>query len=389
MRAAPGVDWAEPAGLLRRGHETIDELTLVASTRDRDLIRQLLDELPPVTSLRDAGGGKTTIRVDSVEIALHVAKPATAGTTLLRLTGSAAHLHALDRRANEMALPDAATETKIYEALRLPYIPPEIREDGEEVEIAARGELPLLVSRGDIRGDLHMHSTWSDGRDSIEAMARASRALGYEYIAITDHSPSSAATRSLSNEDVARQADEIEDARAAVPGITILHGCEADILPDGRLDFPDEILERFDLVLASLHDHAGHSRGRLMRRYEMAMRHPLVAMITHPANRMVPYREGYDLDYGRLFELAVETGTLLEIDGAPGHLDLDGPLARRATAAGVTVAIDGDTHRAELLDRHMRLGVVTARRGWVEPRHVLNTRPLDHVLAVIAAKRER
>ena len=232
-----------------------------------------------------------------------------------------------------------------------------------------------------------MHSTWSDGRDTIEAMVEACRALKYEYVAMTDHSPHSAATRNLTADGVSKQAEEIAQLRERYPDITILHGCEVDILPDGRLDFPDRILERFDIVLASLHERAGHSPDQLMTRYVSAMTHPLVAMITHPTNRMIPNKPGYDLDYDRLFAAAVETRTIVEIDGAPGHLDLDGALARRAIGVGVTVAIDSDCHRAEWLDRQMTFGVMTARRGWVEPRHVVNTRPLDEVRAVIAAKR--
>jgi DNA polymerase (family 10) len=234
-----------------------------------------------------------------------------------------------------------------------------------------------------------MHSTWSDGRDTIEAMVTTCRTLGYAYVAITDHSLHSAASRNLSVDGVRRQAEEIARLREQFPDIAILHGCEVDILPNGRLDFPDHVLEPLDIVLASLHDDAGHSQDQLLRRYMTAMRHPLVTMVTHPTNRLVPNRAGYDLDYDRLFETAVATNTVLEIDGAPAHLDLDGALARRAIAAGVTVSIDSDSHRAALLERQMRLGVMTARRGWVEPRHVLNTRPLDDVRALVARKRAR
>jgi DNA polymerase (family 10) len=266
-------------------------------------------------------------------------------------------------------------------------IPPEIRNGEDEIALASRGALPALVAREDIRGDLHMHSVWSDGRDTIEAMVAECHALGYEYIAITDHSPHSAASRNLSLDGVKKQADEIAQVREQFPGIAILHGCEVDILPDGRLDFPDRILEQLDIVLASLHERAGHGPDQLMRRYAAAMKHPLVTLITHPSNRLVPTRPGYDLDYDQLFALAVETGTVLEIDGAPSHLDLDATLARRAIAAGVTVSIDSDCHRAEMLRRQMDLGIATARRGWVEPRHVLNTRGLADLRAAIAAKR--
>jgi DNA polymerase (family 10) len=280
-------------------------------------------------------------------------------------------------------------EEDIYATLQLPFIPPEIRGGDDEVDLARRGELPTLLSRRDIRGDLHMHSMWSDGRDSIEAMVQACRALGYEYLAITDHSQHSASSRNLSSDGVSRQADEIARLQEQYPEVTILHGCEVDILPDGKLDFPDRILERLDIVLASLHERAGHSPDQLLKRYAAAMKNPLVTIITHPTNRLVPHRRGYDLDYDRLFEMAVDTATVVEIDGAPVHLDLDGALARRAIAAGVTVSVDSDSHRADFLERQMELGVMTARRGWVESRHVLNTRPLSDVRALINRKRGR
>jgi DNA polymerase (family X) len=330
------------------------------------------------------------VRLDRTQLGVRVPEPQEAGTTLLLLTGSAAHLDGLRQVATErgMTFPTpAAAEEEIYARLALPFIPPEIRAGDDEIRAARDGWLPALVSRADIRGDLHMHSTWSDGRDPVEEMVKTCLSLGYEYLAITDHSQRSAASRKLSLDGVRRQADEIVALRERYPEIAILHGCEVDILPDARLDFPDRILEGFDIVLASLHDGAGHSRDQLMQRYLAAMRHPMVNVITHPTNRLVPHQRGYDLDYPRLFEAAADTGTAVEIDGAPAHLDLDGALARKATAAGAMVVIDSDSHRAELLDRHMRLGIVTARRGWVEPRHVLNTRPLADLRSLVAGKR--
>jgi DNA polymerase (family 10) len=253
--------------------------------------------------------------------------------------------------------------------------------------VAARGELPRLLQRTDIRGDLHMHSSWSDGHDSVEAMMQACQQMGYEYAAITDHSPRSGAARTLTAQTVAMQLDEIAALRERMPEFAILHGCEVDILPDGRLDFPDRVLEQFDIVLASLHHPTNQSPEELLRRYVEAMQHPLVNVITHPANRMIPFNKGYDLDYDRLFDAAVASGTCLEIDGAPGHLDMSGTLARRAIARGVTVTVDSDAHRADALGRQMALGVAMACRGWVEPRHVLNTRSLSQVRQVIAQKR--
>jgi DNA polymerase (family 10) len=232
-----------------------------------------------------------------------------------------------------------------------------------------------------------MHSTWSDGRDSIQHMVLAAKQLGYEYVAITDHSERAFASRKLLALEIPIQREEIQALRARIHGIEILHGVEVDIMPDGSLDFDEAQLEGFDIVLASLHDDHGHEGTRLTERYVQAMRHPMVNVITHPANRAPALSPGYDLDYDRLFKVAVETGTAMEVDGAPGHLDMDGTIARRAANAGVTLAIDSDCHRAEALERQMRFGIGTARRGWVQASQVLNARTVDEVRAFVARKR--
>jgi DNA polymerase (family X) len=401
LRAVPGVVWAEPTGSLRRGQDLVGDIELLAPADDPAPVLEAMMQVLQAPHALYRSARRAYMVTDRVQIGVRVPEPATAGAAQLYLTGSAAHFELLRAHARERDVtltaagvigPDgaarpAATEHEIYSALALPWIPPEIRHGEDEIAVAARGELPRLVAASDIRGDLHMHSTWSDGRDAIEAMVEGCRALGYDYLAITDHSEHSAAIRNLTPDGVRRQADEIAALRDRHPEITILHGCEVDILADGRLDFADRLLERFDIVLASLHDRAGHTPEQLMGRYAAAMKHPLVAMITHPTNRLVPNRRGYDLDYDRLFELAAETGTVVEVDGAPSHLDLDGALARRALVAGATLAVDSDCHRADMLERQMAFGILMARRGWVEPRHVLNTRPLDALRAALAAKR--
>ena len=401
LREVAGVAWALPAGSLRRGQDMVGDIEIVASTdRPADAIAALLSRSEG-SQIPHRSQRRLYMVTDRTQVGVRLPHPSNAGATLLYLTGSSAHFDALRAHAASAGrrltadglyeadgtLVPAATEDVIYAALGLPCIPAEIRNGAEEIAAAIRGELPTLVARADIRGDLHMHSTRSDGRDTVEAMVQGCRALGYEYMAITDHSPHSAAVRNLTADGVLKQAEEIARLREQHPDIAILHGCEVDILPDGRLDFPEKILERFDIVLASLHERAGHSPAQLMKRYASAMNHPLVTLITHPTNRVVPHRPGYDLDYDRLFEIAVTTGTLVEIDGAPTHLDLDGALARRAVASGVCVAISSDCHRVEMLARQMDLGILTARRGWVEPRHVLNTRSLAEVRAAIARKR--
>jgi DNA polymerase (family 10) len=277
----------------------------------------------------------------------------------------------------------------VYTRAGLAWLPPETRDSPDALERARLNTVPRLVSRDDIRGDLHLHTSYSDGRDPLRHMVLAARALGYEYIAITDHSEHAGASRTLTLDDVARQSEEIAQLRAELPGMTILHGIEVDIMPDGSLDCPDRVLASLDIVLASLHDSGGHDSKRLTRRCLEAIRHPFVSVITHPANQLVGRRAGYDMDYDAIYAAAAETGTALEIDGAPSHLDLSGERAREAVQAGVTVVIDSDCHRAQVLDRQMRMGVGTARRGWVEPSQVLNTRSLADVRAFVARKRSR
>jgi DNA polymerase (family 10) len=401
LRSRTEVTWAATGGSLRRGEETVGDIEIIARA---DAPGGAIDDLvraPGVLRCLHRSPRRVYLLQDGVQIGVRFPEPATAGAALVHLTGSLSHVAALRAAARERGLrftPDrllrvdgtahpTPAEEDVYSALGLPFVPPEIRTGGDEIAAARRHDLPALLSRSDIRGDLHMHSQWSDGADTIEAMVETCCALGYEYLAITDHSARSAASRSLSIDDITRQREEIERVRERYPRIAILHGCEVDIMPDGRLDFPDAVLGRFDLVLASLHDRAGQSGDRLLERYLTAMNNPFVTIVTHPTNRFVPHRRGYDLDYDRLFRAAVETRTVMEIDGSPVHLDLDGALARRAIAAGVTVSVDSDSHRARLLRRQMELGVITARRGWVERCHVLNARPLAEVRAFVERKR--
>jgi DNA polymerase (family X) len=392
-------------GSLRRFSPDIGDVALVGVAAP-DVHTEVLDRfarLPAVSHVLSRSATHVTTATERGTVTLHLAEPEYAGAVLVWHTGSRRHTGALQVRArlrgltlDRAQLTDATgvrlsvpTEEALYRHLDLPFIPPELREGEDEIAVAEQGELPILVSEPDIRGDLHMHSTWSDGRDSIEEMVYTSQQLGYEYVAITDHSERSQASRSMSGPDIPKQRREIDKLRSRVQGIEVLHGIEVDIMHDGSLDFDDARLEGFDVVLASLHDHGGHSAKRLTERYLRAIRHPLVNVITHPANRSPARFGGYDVDFDQLFATAAETGTAMEIDGAPGHLDMDGALARRAVAMGVTVAIDSDCHRADALARQMRFGLGTARRGWIEPAHVLNTRSVDAVREFVARKRAR
>lgn len=385
--ACPAIDEITIAGDVRRFEPVVDTLVIVARTSDP---RRALDELaiaPGVDDVLHRSGRRAIIAVQYAEIDVRLAAPDDAGTVLVSATGSAAHVKAVSGVRRRLDL--CARESDVYARAGLPWIPPEMRNGTGEIEAASTGRLPVLVERSDIRGDLHMHSTYSDGQDTMEEMVAAAAALGYEYIAITDHSERASASRTVTPDGLKRQREEIERLKERFPGLRILQGVEVEIMPDGRLDFPDSVLEDLDIVLASLHDSANHDGAGLTRRCVRAIRHPLVNIICHPANQLVGRRDGYPLDYDAIYAAAAETGTALEIDGAPSHLDLDGEHARAAVAAGVTVTIDSDCHRARALDRQMRLGIGTARRGWVEARHVLNARSLADVSAFVQAKRAR
>ena len=404
QRAGLPVTSLVPIGSLRRFAAEIGDVALLAVVPDErhaELLEGLARIGPSLSVLRRTEKS-IAVRTEKGPASIHLTTPHDAGAALLWHTGSRKHTEAIRARARERgydfadgrlhragSLVETPTEDVIYARLELPYIPPELREDGSEVAEAEQNGLPQLLALPHIRGDLHTHTAWSDGRDTSERMVQAARSLGYQYFAITDHSERAMASRTLTAADVPRQRAEIDALRTRVPGIELLHGVEVDILHDGTLDFPDDVLQGFDIVLASLHEHGGHDGARLTERYVRAMRNPLVTVITHPANRSPGVRPGYDLDYEQLFTVALETGTALEVDGAPGHLDMDGAIARQAMQRGVTIVVDSDCHRAENLGRQMEFGVGTARRGWLEPRHVLNTKGIADVRAFIARKRNR
>jgi len=404
-KAGLAVDTIVSVGDLRRFEPAVTSVEILGITpvADYAMVLKAFTRLPLAFASRTISDRSTMIRTERGTVTLHLTPPEQAGAALVWHTGSALHLAALrdralarglhlfdarltDRQERAVACP---SEDDLYDRLDLPFIPPELRLGGDEIECGDDNALPELVLERHIRGDLHTHTTWSDGRDSTETMVLAAKQLGYEYVAITDHSQRAWSSRKLALDEVPRQRQEIEALRSRIDGIDILHGIEVDIMSDGTLDFEDDVLAGFDIVLASLHDANGQLGGQLTRRYLKAIRHPLVNVITHPANRSPARSQGFDIDFSALFAAAVETGTAMEIDGAPGHLDMDGAVARRAAAAGVTITIDSDCHRAEWLARQMRFGVGTARRGWIEPRHVLNTGGVDDVRAFVARKRSR
>lgn len=399
LREARGVRRIEVAGSLRRRRPTIGDLDLLAAVDDPPAVIAALDGLREVDKVVAAGTDKSSILLaeSGLRVDLMVCPPEAWGTHLVHFTGSKDHNialrgMALDRgwslsekgwkviETGELLLD--AEEADVYERLGMPWIPPEIREGDGEIEAALAGELPLLVTRGDVRGDTHTHSDWTDGVDSIEVMARAARDHGHEYIVLTDHSPSLGVTRGLTPDRVEAQRAEIGRLNAALAPFRILHGTELEIRADATLDYPDELLARFDVVIASIHTGRGQSPEQLTRRALAALEHPHVDVLAHPSGRIVNRRDPLPLDWPRLFEAAARSNTAMEINGSP-RLDLDDSLARAAGRAGARLTLASDAHRTEELAQQA-YAVDLARRAWLRSEQLLATRTADELLASLA-----
>ncbi len=397
LRDVPGVRAIEPAGSLRRRKQTIGDLDLLAATDDPARLIAALDGLEGVESVLSAGTDKSSIvLVDGPQVDLMVCPPAAWGSHLVHFTGSKEHNVALRGMALERGLSlsekgfkvvesgelqPVATEDEVYARLDLPWIPPEIREDTGEIQAALAGDLPELVKLTDLRGDTHVHSDWTDGVDTIEAMARAARGLGHEWIVLTDHSPSLGVTRGLTPDRITEQRAEIARLNAELAPFRILHGTEMEIRADASLDYPDELLAGFDLVVASVHTARGQSTEQLTRRTLAAIENPHVDVIAHPTGKIVNRRDPIALDWPRVFEAAARTGTALELNGSP-RLDLDDALARAAGQAEVRLTLASDAHRTEELDQ-LRYAVSMARRAWLTAPQVIGTRSAPRLLELV------
>ena len=401
LEQVPGVSRAIVAGEVRRCSEVVRDLVLVlvADVAPAEVFRRL-SQFPGVHEFAGQDERRLTLRfAGGASAQIVVTAPVNAGTVLVQATGSEGHLNELAARAKGcgFALTGAALwkgsdfvptpdEERFYAALGLPLIPPELREGRGEVEAGRAGALPRLLERGDLKGFLHCHTTYSDGTNSVEQLALACREAGYQYIGITDHSQTAAYAGGLKPDDLERQADEIDAVNRRLEGIRVLKGVEADILQDGRVDYEPRTLERLDFVIASVHSRFNMSEREMTARMLAAMDNPYLTIIGHPTGRLLLSRDPYGVDLDAMIEKAAATGVALEINADPHRLDLDWRVLRRAREAGAAISIGADAHNAAGI-RNVDYGVAMARKGWLGPDDILNARPLEEFLAHAARRR--
>ena len=390
LRSHPAAERVEVAGSLRRKADSVKDLDIIATAQDPVALVAALSELPLIESVHSAGdAGARVLTHSGLKVDLKVVEPDQFGNVLQHFTGSKAHNVALREAAvrrglhvSEYGILDdetgetlrCATEEEVYERLGLEFIPPELREGRGELEAAANGALPQLLTEADIRGDLHCHTTLSDGRQTLEQMAEGALARGLEYLAVTDHSASHGFGDHVTPEALEARIEEVRALNARLDGLELLAGTEVNILTDGSLDYEDELLARLDWVIASVHTSFSMGEQEMTDRMIAAIEHPLVDAIGHPTGRKIETRPPYGLDIERVIEAAVRTGTMIEINSAPDRRDLNELHARAAAAAGVNVLVNTDAHSVRNFGL-LPYGIATARRAWLTPEQVANTRP--------------
>ena len=399
----PGVESVTPAGSLRRGRETVGDLDLLVTGPAATAALDRFVALPRVEEVLGHGENKASAKVgrEGLQVDVRALPPGSFGAAMQYFTGSKDHNVAIRTRAVRMGLKlseyglfrveddvkvAGETEAGVYEALGLPWIPPELRENSGEIEAATEGRLPELVELRHLRGDLHMHTTETDGRGTWQEMAEAARAQGYEYIAITDHSKALAMANGLDEKRTvafARQVREIN--REGSAQIRIFSGIECDILKDGVMDLADDALAELDLVIGSVHSHMNQERAEMTDRLLRALECPHLRVLGHPTGRLLLQRDAFPFDFDRVVAEAVRRGVWLEINASPERLDLDGPLIRSARAKGASFTISTDAHHPKHLAA-MRYGVTTARRGWLGPGDIRNTLPVDRFAAALRTR---
>ncbi len=384
------IKQAEICGSFRRSKETVGDLDFLTTTDYPDKAIKFFCHLPEVKKILSQGPTKVKVLLKrGIEADLRVVKPESFGAAMHYFTGSKAHNIAVrqigvnkgfkineygvyKRNKGQFKKIGGRDEVDIFRAIDLPWIPPEIREDSGEIEAAANNALPSLIAQKNIRGDLHIHSTWSDGEDSILAMAQAARQLGYEYLAITDHTVTVGVTHGLNARAILKQLKEIERVRQRIKGIKILSGSEVDIRKDGSLDLPNDILSKLDVVVASIHTSFKMSKTEMTKRLLKAIKNPQVDIIGHPSTREINHREPIEVDWEIIMKEARQSKTALEINSFWNRLDLNDVQARMAKNLGVKLVISTDAHNVAELN-NMKFGIATARRGWIEKKDVLNT----------------
>jgi DNA polymerase (family 10) len=403
ISAVPGCEQCAHAGSLRRFAETIGDVDILAAASDSAPLMRALVELPGVIHVVAQGDAKTSVRIStghpaqggSIQVDLRVVPLECWGAAMQYFTGSQAHNVAIREIAvrqklklSEYGLFDvetgdvivSATEEEIYRRLGMEWVPPPMRENTGEVQAALRGTMPALVQVGDIRGDLHTHTNLTDGVGTLDEMVTAGQARGYEYFAVTDHAPNLFMQR-MTIEKMLEQRDQLRELQARMSGnneMSLLHGTELNIAPDGTVDWPEEILADFDICVASVHSHFDQPRAEMTRRFLRACENPRVNIIGHPSTRKIGKRPSVDVDWNELFRACAATGTALEINSHPDRLDLPSEHIRAAKDAGVKFSIDTDSHAAGHLD-FLRYGVGTAQRGWLTSDDVINTWPLKRL----------
>ncbi len=395
LRTHPAAEQVEVGGSIRRMKETIGDIDILAASNKPDELINAFVNLSLVKSILAKGTTRASVLTEAnLQIDLRVVSPDQWGAALQYFTGSKDHNIQLRTiaenrglRINEYGVFNAITneriagitEEEVYRTIGMDWIPPELRESSGEIEAAMENRLPRLVEICDIRGDMHVHTNWSDGSDTIEAMAKAARDLGYEYLTISDHSVSMTFVKGLTVERIREQRRVIDRLNEQFDGFCLLHGIEVNIRSDGTLDYPNEILAEFDVVTASIHGGLGQSREQITERMLSAIRNPHVDILGHPSGRLINKRDPSEFDAEAVFKAAAETGTTLEVNAQPDRLDLRDADVCNAIKLGATVAINSDAHSTAQLEL-IRYGVATARRGWAEAKHVLNAQPLDKLI---------
>ncbi len=401
LRYNPQIKNIQTAGSLRRMKETIGDIDILASgTEVTDIIKSFVN-MRGVTQILAAGDTKGSVRVEEgVQVDLRVVREDEFGAALQYFTGSKEHNIRLREIAKRKGLKiseygifkgekkiGGRLEEEIYKILGMEWIPPELRENRGEIEVAEEGKLPKLIEFSDIKGDLHDHSNWSDGIPTFEEMAAYAVKMGYKYLAVSDHSKSLHVANGLKDEELLEEIEEIDRLNKKFKGFTLLKATEVDIKTDGSLDFPDNLLEKLDLVVASIHSGFKQGREKITERMIAAIRNPYVNIIAHPTGRLISRREGYEVDLDKVMEVCVETGTALEINCFYDRLDLNDINCRKAKEVGVMIAISTDAHHVDQMWM-IELGVGVARRGWLEAKDVINTFTVDKLKAFCMKKRK-